>query len=1541
MSSDDILAQLVAEGEVESAGGFSIDKEKARDKMRQFQLSDPRQYVLMLVQAAVHQGATHIEFQIDADDMEVWFDGQGFSKSDLDDLFVSMFGDRAESNLRSRQELAIALNAALALNPRWVRLWSHRADAGPVQLELRPGTESLPPAEDAPARDKRGTSIHVKQRFRPGLVLEFVKNLKGTIAEEFILRERARFAEVPIILDGARISSGVRLGTVVGRVEVEGPGVRGACGFRAGTGPIAASLDVLNAGVWMSTHGLQGFPIGFVAMVDGVELRKDVSQTDVIRDDVYEDLLGRLRTALERSLLALAHVHRDDPDEWFGMPETVRARMPIWIADRIEAPWRLEPVGDVLPSYYELPIWQQLDGTMVSSASLKARPYIDFISRPASASEEFATAICLPTEQLRRAFRTLFGTQRDRTSAYEAAFEREERRAQVMARRWTTRLGEGLYLARGPIEAEGFEGEVGFRRGDREEPVVQLVYQGRLLETIVLNQKYLHLPGFVAVVEGKIEPTASWKRAQRDEGFAEAIHAVIRATALALEFVGHAIPEPPGEVHDTALQLARSVCSRSFDRAFYRAVGVSAKRTSRWVNKFGKSVAPDPFEPRHPLLDAGLFRSLDRGWVSLGMLHAEHDAKNPVRVLPAGGKWPGTFPGYVVAPSEGLVLLREVLGEDAVDDGVEAYHVDANRAKWLAQPEEPFELFGDTVVEVDFEDSNMEIKAGMLTAAALGGSKGGKASVRVMKERRTVELTKIPCAIGGLVATIDWPKAPTTADYSALRDKGKSMLRSVINRIPARLFVATLERVAAGNAGDTVIASLRHLMLLVFRGPRWLEAFDACCDDRDAQVATDRLCSLLRIAHGKEDLPSEEVVSNVFAGAAAKVPPRSGGAFEVLARKVGPAWLQVRHLPLFPALGKPVSMAQLLKDYRRHDRALVVDERGAPQFKGEVPRIVLTASLPLRGELEQVFGRDRIADGGAWFQQWRAREAFEQQPKVSLDLDRDEVLVAVAVQAKGTQGEIGIPRALPGPPSASIVACRRKRRVCHVDVSEVGASLVGVLQADSFGVDREYTSLSERDIVRIAAACKKALPELAEALDERWSSFTEDELVWARAWGRLLLELLIGEGSRKALGQKGPRALAELPIFPHADGSWWTIDAIDGLHRDGERVYIQQPGSEHDGVFPKLTFAVQANVESVLERVTGTLEDLAEALRKSRAREFNRTASPEMPKPPADAVEMGNVSGRGIEGLLWIDERLDEGAVALGDKERVAGFTDVSAVFVVGGAIHGPAVEIDDAWEFAGLSKRAAQLLRKRAQELYEVVHERWDPDAKNPDRNWYRDRTLLRALLERMCTVWDGAGTKSSSAPARRLFKALRKLPLFELPNGRIVDLEKAQKFSAPPPKPVAPDPDEILPPLEPEPKRDTKPEPKPEPKPKPKAKPKSKAKPKPEPKAVLLDEIRTELRIVRKGSVAVLSNSMLDMVSIGRLGQAGVLAAYEGGRVTVSSSHEVTGMALQAKGDQRARLVSLLASSVFTAFNLGLDEVTDAHEVEFHGHHARHLAT
>ena len=77
----------------------------------------------------------------------------------------SLFSRGDDPNLRARRLLALGLNAAAALNPRLVRVHS-----GEVALSLRPGEPDR--IEAAPATSE--TRIHVRQRFRPGLAVEFL-----------------------------------------------------------------------------------------------------------------------------------------------------------------------------------------------------------------------------------------------------------------------------------------------------------------------------------------------------------------------------------------------------------------------------------------------------------------------------------------------------------------------------------------------------------------------------------------------------------------------------------------------------------------------------------------------------------------------------------------------------------------------------------------------------------------------------------------------------------------------------------------------------------------------------------------------------------------------------------------------------------------------------------------------------------------------------------------------------------------------------------------------------------------------------------------------------------------------------------------------------------------------------------------------------------------------------------------------------------------------------------------------------------------------
>ena len=113
----DLITDLRGQGVEDSLGRFTLDREKAREKMRQFQLAEPHFYVLELVQAAVCKGATRIRFDIDADDMRMRFDGRPFTLEDLEHLYSSLFARQLSAENDARRQLALGVNAAMALNP--------------------------------------------------------------------------------------------------------------------------------------------------------------------------------------------------------------------------------------------------------------------------------------------------------------------------------------------------------------------------------------------------------------------------------------------------------------------------------------------------------------------------------------------------------------------------------------------------------------------------------------------------------------------------------------------------------------------------------------------------------------------------------------------------------------------------------------------------------------------------------------------------------------------------------------------------------------------------------------------------------------------------------------------------------------------------------------------------------------------------------------------------------------------------------------------------------------------------------------------------------------------------------------------------------------------------------------------------------------------------------------------------------------------------------------------------------------------------------
>ncbi|MCA9700848.1 MAG: hypothetical protein KC431_25190, partial [Myxococcales bacterium] len=370
----ELIEGLTEDAEFDSDGGFSLDREKARQKMRQFQLSDPHRYVLLLVEVAAQLGATRIDFEIDSDDMIMRFDGRALSWEDLDELYTSLFVKHGTPGIVARRQLALACNAVMALNPRFVRIQSLGSTGG-VQAVLEPERP------DVIERLEQGTTgtglgpgetwttrIHVKERFRPGLLVRFLADLGGTIAEEQLLRERCRHASLPITLDGERVSRGLPKHLVAG-VAFSNDTLRGVAGYEPDIDRAKPSAVVLlSNGVEISTHDLTGSEPGLWFWVDASNFRKDVSQNDVVRNDpAYEAMLPAIGGARDAVLGSLARMWkagtftdltRPSSDQVFLLLRRCFLR---W-ADH---EWLRSDAGE-LAVLADLPYWRRLEGGWIS-----------------------------------------------------------------------------------------------------------------------------------------------------------------------------------------------------------------------------------------------------------------------------------------------------------------------------------------------------------------------------------------------------------------------------------------------------------------------------------------------------------------------------------------------------------------------------------------------------------------------------------------------------------------------------------------------------------------------------------------------------------------------------------------------------------------------------------------------------------------------------------------------------------------------------------------------------------------------------------------------------------------------------------------------------------------------------------------------------------------------------------------------------------------------------------------------------------------------
>lgn len=290
-----VVARLAAAGRAVDSGAITMDVEQARLRLREHRLADAHAWVLLLVEAASLAGSPTIHFQLGARQSSARFIGPALDADRFAQLFAAAFVDpeRLEESqrvgMRVLAKLAIATNAALSLD----------CSAVIIEGTTRTGEQRrLTIAPDKPIAIETGEA-------KAGNEIRFMldsegRNTERANAELALLQQRCRWAKLKIDIDGVSINET--------RAAALGPGSRMIIGdprakhsglARLGHAGVPGRLLLLTNGVLAETLPLPEAPTDFLALMD-IDLRKDLAQSRVIRDENFDQMMSAVRGAWER-----------------------------------------------------------------------------------------------------------------------------------------------------------------------------------------------------------------------------------------------------------------------------------------------------------------------------------------------------------------------------------------------------------------------------------------------------------------------------------------------------------------------------------------------------------------------------------------------------------------------------------------------------------------------------------------------------------------------------------------------------------------------------------------------------------------------------------------------------------------------------------------------------------------------------------------------------------------------------------------------------------------------------------------------------------------------------------------------------------------------------------------------------------------------------------------------------------------------------------------------------------------------------------------
>ncbi|MDP2339463.1 MAG: HD domain-containing protein [Deltaproteobacteria bacterium] len=1542
----DVVNELLKGGTVDSRGVFTVDSKKAQEKLERFRLADPLAYVVELVQAAGLCGATVVDVEVTASLFRLRFDGRTFSGADLTDLESAVLV-RNDVDHPARQQLALGVSAARALNPRFVSVQSEK-----TKLVVDDGGSSRFTTHDELAHPYT-TVIEVQESFRIGHFVEFFQGAFGMQKEERMLADRCRHARFKVSVNGVVVSGTappceLQVDVVSGSPGAADRSVAGSFGFRLGSHD-PGRLLLLRAGVVQETvlfadepackH--EHVPRGYVAVVDAAGSPRDASFARFIRDDAFNALLqGALLQHRKPAALLVDVGHNGSVS--LAVPEDQRTWAHAVARDVLThlGHGARSTNNKRLAGLRSLPLLIDALGKPLSVQAL-----VDDVERHGHAGYVITkrTALHLKPprpvlliDDVTQAWLARLGVPlRDISPAVEEAEKRELSQSRFRSRRSNCTLPSGSWIAQARFDTSsapsgGAErGVIGFREHGGDHAQIVVVVDGCELAALVVP---FAVPGLTIVVEGPFTPTFHFDDVVRNAALS---HALVRAAgAIPMLFEGQRVRNPDGRQREALMAcLGLFLDGNVLANALLEAAGCPKVPVDLPV-----------LDADHNATTARLFRTMTGDDVSIEVLQR---GEGPIGVVAVDAV--DFVPSLRPTLRSGEVL-RAVLRKVVPDRPLVSLNDEATQAKRRIElrGRMPDRLsVADVSASVPVSSQVEVFKGETSTTTAVSGFVGhrpgaqrGKIELAVFCQGRRLQVVKLPAPVSGLVASLNDDKLELTGKLQPLGDVDH-LADAALAAVPKLVGALGDPWPLVGDVVSCLIPTEQHRKALVRLqanlpaaelGPAWREVLllSTVCSDGDVAAALEMV------------LAESEV-------------PTLDRLIAIVGSKKTPATTDARTQLLIKVLDHKGDLIARLIDVFELDDIRVDRLDGSRVAFSELIAAPALRSVPVRAPLVSGFGdvvvmaaaliavvkrlRDGpIVDASDALALAAAQLAFERKQHVEPVLGNVETLARLSLDDDGLRGEVGL---LAGPgsakPLAELVLLHKGKHLVRLAIGQfMGCSLLAVVDADDVTPTSNFDGVVHdakltRVIERVRSAREVLVDGLVDIVEAEGEAGVEGGrlVVDFALRARLLERLRVSHPDRKKPMPKaglGAR-IADLVFFPTLAGVPVALRDQEG--DEASAAYVPSavkdppPGFEH-------VIAIERAAERELMEKLVDLDDVAKGLAAAARLHETRKRLPPLSFDIIDNGLIGHSARIGRADLRLGLPRIDPAQARLQIRVGHEGLLVETL-----GPITVPCNAVVQGDNVVAKDMRSARVDDKLMQSIAREAAALWTKaiDQFNQSDNSDEDRQALRLWLRHGALLFVDADVGKSPGWLTALRMRLLDVRAFPL-DGGFISLNTAIQEQPPAmlkllrlhglvraapvvPVVVVPEPRREPPPPPPPPVA-KKPEPEPEPEPPPPPPP-------PTDSERLQERLISIIKVVRERAQGLTSDLELHRLRVAA--SSGKLVAHiDKGVVVVDVNHPLCKAALES-----GPALAMVASLVVTRINDRLESVTDDDERRF----------